>query len=241
MSSILTVDNLQEQVEESRGWTRQQWETDILRQTVVNSQPTMLEVGSHVWWVGEMNQTTPMYWRFGRKVSLRWALWPQIWGDPPKRIGVLCDHSRCLNPNHFAGGWGKRDLDLSHLTRPGEGGCLFWKGALKNNRYPVIKRRGKVESVQDVLMEAQTGEWPRKAYMLCDDWRCVNPEHIGGKAHEEGATYLIPKRPLDEKLRGTIGFWKEAWEPGAEGEEGFGRNYAEAISRQMRVNPRFWD
>lgn len=80
-----------------------------------------------------------------------------------------------------------------------ENGCLIWTRCFNSDGYPRagVKGNSNVKVHREVFFECN-GYYPPVVRHLCDNIRCINPQHLLGGTHEDNMK--------DRKERGRIPF-----------------------------------
>ena len=68
--------------------------------------------------------------------------------------------------------------------------CLLWPGAVNSGGYPVTWDNGKAVYAHRIIMNAKPGE---VVMHLCDNPRCVNPEHLKLGTAKENSEDMVKK------------------------------------------------
>lgn len=68
--------------------------------------------------------------------------------------------------------------------------CVNWLGAVNSEGYPVTWLNGKATYAHRAVMGAQKGE---VVLHLCDNKKCVNPDHLKVGTHKENSEDMVTK------------------------------------------------
>lgn len=68
--------------------------------------------------------------------------------------------------------------------------CIEWQGALNSGGYPITWKEGKTTYAHRAVVKAPSGQ---VVMHLCDNKKCVNPDHLKIGSHKENSQDMVNK------------------------------------------------